>query len=74
MVFFFRGEGVYVHYKCPACREVVGGNRLALTDERLTKDDILTVLKTTREQHIKAVRDFSGGLAELVTGAFGELL
>jgi hypothetical protein len=49
-------ECMQLHYKCPACREQVFGEGLMLTDERLTKDDVLQVLRTTRDEHAQQAR------------------
>ena len=39
---------MYVHFKCPACRQVSTTQDLALTDERFTKDHVLQILDSLR--------------------------
>ena len=54
---------MYLHYNCPACRLPTFGEGLMLTDERLTKADVLKVLETTREHHVE--------VDQLVAGMMG---
>lgn len=41
-------ECMYLHFKCPACRQIGGSPKLTLNDDRFTKKDVLNVLSTVR--------------------------
>ena len=50
-------ECMYLHFKCPACRQVGASTELTLHDDRFTKKDVLDVLNTIRVHFIEMQRE-----------------